>query len=103
MAEVLVTGSSRGIGLALVRSLAMRGDRVIATCRRPGEASELQALANQHNTAAILTTLKDLVKINQTCLGTQPLWAVDIQTQILNGEQPLQLALEQIRQRVDIP
>jgi len=45
VAEVLVTGSSRGIGLALVRSLAMRGDRVIATCRRPGEATELQALA----------------------------------------------------------
>ncbi|KPL54862.1 hypothetical protein ABB55_23745 [Prosthecomicrobium hirschii] len=45
MAEVLITGANRGIGLALVRSLAMRGDRIHATCRRPAEAVDLKALA----------------------------------------------------------
>ncbi|MEJ1161534.1 SDR family oxidoreductase [Prosthecomicrobium sp. N25] len=45
MAVVLITGANRGIGLALVRSLAMRGDRILATCRNPGDAEELRALA----------------------------------------------------------
>lgn len=39
----LLTGSSRGIGLELARQLLARGDSVIATCRNPDSASELQA------------------------------------------------------------
>lgn len=35
MAHVLVIGANRGIGLALCRQLAARGDQVIATTRRP--------------------------------------------------------------------
>jgi NAD(P)-dependent dehydrogenase (short-subunit alcohol dehydrogenase family) len=38
MATVLVTGSNRGIGLALVSQLLSRGDRVIAACRTPSAA-----------------------------------------------------------------
>lgn len=38
MRSVLVTGANRGIGLALVRQLAARGDHVIATCRQGSEA-----------------------------------------------------------------
>lgn len=34
MATVLVTGSNRGIGLALCRVFKQRGDQVIATCRQ---------------------------------------------------------------------
>lgn len=37
MATVLITGCSRGIGLALAREYRGRGDRVIATCRDPGQ------------------------------------------------------------------
>ncbi len=40
----LVTGSSRGIGLGLVRELVSRGHRVVATCRNPDSASELEKL-----------------------------------------------------------
>lgn len=45
MATVLVTGANRGIGLGFARAYAARGDRVLGTARRPGEAAELAAVA----------------------------------------------------------
>lgn len=45
---VLITGSNRGIGLALARGYAERGWRVIATARKPADAPELRALAAQY-------------------------------------------------------
>jgi NAD(P)-dependent dehydrogenase (short-subunit alcohol dehydrogenase family) len=45
--EVVVTGANRGIGLEFVRQLSERGDSVLATARRPGEADELGALAEE--------------------------------------------------------
>ena len=45
---VLITGSNRGIGLALSQAYAKAGWRVIATCRDPARATELQALAAQN-------------------------------------------------------
>ena len=44
---VLITGTSRGIGLEFVRQYAALGWNVIATCRRPHEANELQAIADE--------------------------------------------------------
>ncbi len=43
---ILVTGSSRGIGLEFVRQYAADGADVIATCRSPDDAQDLQAIAN---------------------------------------------------------
>ena len=48
MPNALVTGGNRGLGLALVRALLARGDRVVATCRQPGKATELNRLAGEH-------------------------------------------------------
>lgn len=45
MARYLVTGASRGLGLEFVRQLAARGDRIVAACRQPGKARELNELA----------------------------------------------------------
>jgi len=42
MSSVLITGASRGIGLALASALSARGDQVIAACRRP--SPELEGL-----------------------------------------------------------
>ncbi|NND36253.1 MAG: SDR family oxidoreductase [Gammaproteobacteria bacterium] len=42
---VLITGSNRGIGLEFARQYAALGWRVIATCRRPGKADKLKAIA----------------------------------------------------------
>ena len=44
----LVTGANRGIGLEFTRQLLARGDRVTATCRHPGRATALNALAAEH-------------------------------------------------------
>jgi NAD(P)-dependent dehydrogenase (short-subunit alcohol dehydrogenase family) len=38
MATILVTGAARGIGLALAKAYATRGDSVLATCRAPSRA-----------------------------------------------------------------
>ena len=48
MAQVLVTGANRGLGLEFVRQLLARGDRVLATCRAPGRAIELTRMAGEH-------------------------------------------------------
>ena len=45
---VLVSGSNRGIGLAMVRNYAERGWNVIATARKPEKADDLNALVEQY-------------------------------------------------------
>ena len=44
----VITGGNRGLGLELVRQRLTRGDRVAASCRKPAEATALQALAAAH-------------------------------------------------------
>ena len=46
--NALVTGANRGLGLAFVRQLLARGDRVVASCRQPGRATALNALAGEY-------------------------------------------------------
>lgn len=48
MRRVLITGANRGLGLELTRQLLARGDRVIAACRHPARASELNLQAAAH-------------------------------------------------------
>lgn len=46
--HALVTGANRGLGLEFTRQLLARGHRVVATCRQPGRATALNALAGEH-------------------------------------------------------
>jgi NAD(P)-dependent dehydrogenase (short-subunit alcohol dehydrogenase family) len=45
MANVLITGANRGIGLELARAYAKGGERVFACCRAPDKAKALDDLA----------------------------------------------------------
>ena len=45
---VFITGSNRGLGLEFARQYAALGWNVIATCRDPGTADDLQELASTH-------------------------------------------------------
>jgi len=44
---ILITGSNRGIGLELVRQYAAQDWQVLACCRRPDQASELNRLGDE--------------------------------------------------------
>lgn len=48
MAQYLITGANRGLGLEFVRQLLARGDRVVAACRHTARASELNQFSGEH-------------------------------------------------------
>jgi NAD(P)-dependent dehydrogenase (short-subunit alcohol dehydrogenase family) len=46
MTTILITGANRGIGLEFVRQYAKAGETIIACCRDPGKAAELNKVVN---------------------------------------------------------
>jgi NAD(P)-dependent dehydrogenase (short-subunit alcohol dehydrogenase family) len=52
---VLITGANRGLGLEFARQYANLGWNVIASCRNPDKADDLQALARQNEQIAVET------------------------------------------------
>ena len=56
MPTILITGANQGIGLEFTRQYAADGWDVIACCRTPDKAHELQALA-QDNSAVVIEQL----------------------------------------------
>ena len=46
MATILVTGANKGVGLELTKRYAARGDQVLACCRNPDAATELNAIGD---------------------------------------------------------
>ena len=50
---VLITGSNRGIGLEFARQYTEAGWNVIATCRKPEKAEELQTVADANDNIVI--------------------------------------------------
>jgi NAD(P)-dependent dehydrogenase (short-subunit alcohol dehydrogenase family) len=77
-AAVLITGANRGIGLALATGYAAKGWRVIATCRDPSTASDLQTLARQYTGVSLetldVTSPKSIDKLAGKLRGT----AIDV-------------------------
>ncbi len=50
---VLITGSNRGLGFGFARQYAKKGWNVIATCRKPEDATDLQELAASYPNVVI--------------------------------------------------
>lgn len=50
----LITGANRGIGLEMSRGVLAAGDRLIAVCRQPAKAAELNALIGKSNGAGMV-------------------------------------------------
>jgi NAD(P)-dependent dehydrogenase (short-subunit alcohol dehydrogenase family) len=63
MANILITGANRGVGLALTRIYAQRGDAVFAGCRVPSRAEELQALAKVHSVKVLALDVADTASV----------------------------------------
>ena len=69
----VVTGTSRGIGLELVRQLLARGDHVVATARKPDDSSELQELAKAHKDSMKIVKMdvqdSESIKARSACMS----------------------------------
>lgn len=61
MSNVVITGANRGIGLALSRQFAERGDTVYAVCREP--SAELEALEVNVVSGIDVTDTKSLAQL----------------------------------------
>lgn len=53
MTTIMVTGANRGIGLEFANQYANDGAKVIACCRKPADAKDLQALAKSKGSIEI--------------------------------------------------
>lgn len=53
MPTVLITGANRGLGLEFARQYAADGWDVIATCRKPEQANDLNALAGDNDCVSV--------------------------------------------------
>ncbi len=62
---VVITGANRGLGLEWARQLSPRCDRIIATCRDPESADELNALAQAGPVEVVRMDVRSGSDINQ--------------------------------------
>ena len=49
MKTIFLTGANKGLGLEFTRQYLEQGNRVIATCRNKGKASELMSLVTRYH------------------------------------------------------
>jgi len=99
MASWLVTGSNRGIGLALCRLLQARGDSVIAVCRTPSE--ELQELGVRIETGIELTSATSLEDLATRLAGVQLDGAI-LNAGILEGDDLKSFSAESLQRQFEV-
>jgi tetraacyldisaccharide 4'-kinase len=95
---------------SFVRTLRTLGSEVVGFESFPDHhhftSDDLVRLGEQAKSAnadVLLTTHKDLVKLPDTGLGGRPLWAVQIETEILRGAPMLESRLWSVLERVPKP
>lgn len=100
MAAVLISGAARGIGLALSKQLAARGDRVLALCRTP--SSELNEIAGIRIISGIDVTDETALQQLVAQLDKQALDVIIHNAGIMTNETLQDLDLNRIRQQFEI-
>lgn len=70
---VLITGASRGLGLEFARQYAADGWRVIACCRSPGEAPDLERLGRKVEVQALDVASQDSIRHLAKALAGMPI------------------------------
>ncbi len=75
MTTILITGANRGIGLELTKQYLADGARVIACCRNPGSADELNTLTGDISIHAVDVGSDECVAALKAELGDQ---AIDV-------------------------
>lgn len=73
MATVLITGANRGIGLEMVKLYAARGDAVLACCRNPALATELNSVTGDVEVIEVRVAEADSVAELASSLGDRPI------------------------------
>ncbi|KTD23562.1 oxidoreductase [Legionella lansingensis] len=70
MKTILITGSNRGLGFEFVKQLSQQDTQIIATCRNPDKASDLQHYAKIRRNIAIyqldVTNDKEIKQLERT-------------------------------------
>ncbi|HSQ64616.1 MAG TPA: SDR family oxidoreductase [Polyangiaceae bacterium] len=99
MANVLIVGANRGIGLAMAGQLAARDDHVIATCRTP--SPELRALGVEI-VPGIETTSADSIASLARSVADRELDLVVFAAAILERMDLANLDVESIRRQLEV-
>jgi NAD(P)-dependent dehydrogenase (short-subunit alcohol dehydrogenase family) len=98
MSTIMITGANRGIGLELTKRYAAAGNTVLACCREPSKAKELNALAAANKSVKVLgvhvADPKSVAALKAT-VGDQPI-DVLINNAGMQGPPPQQQSLEQM-------
>lgn len=84
MANILITGSNRGIGLEFVKQYAHQGHHILACCRTPDEAKELNQLHEQFPNHIQIHTL-DVGNFEQIETLAEELYSTAIDVLISNA------------------
>lgn len=99
MANILVTGANRGIGLEFCRQLSARGDAVIAVCRKA--SAELQALGVRVIEGIDVSQPADMLRLQQA-LGKQKLDVLINNAGILVRDKLSELKFDDIEKQINI-
>jgi NAD(P)-dependent dehydrogenase (short-subunit alcohol dehydrogenase family) len=100
MAAVLISGAARGIGLALSKQLAARGDRVIALCRTP--SAELTQIEGIRIIAGIDVSSEISLQQLVAQLDKQPIDVIINNAGVMTSETLQDLDLDRMRQQFEI-